>query len=63
MTKDLSFKGEKGRVDAGLIRKNIKDYQDKIFYVSGPPSFNENILKILKELKIKKIKAEEFWGY
>lgn len=63
MTQDPMFKGEKGRIDAKFIKRNIKNYQQKIFYVSGPKAFNQEIIKILKDLKIKNIKSEEFWGY
>ncbi len=63
MTQDPSFKGEKGRIDSQFVKINIKNYQSKTFYVSGPPAFTKEIIKILKDLEIKNIKSEEFWGY
>lgn len=65
MTEDLSWKGENRKIDGQFITDHIADFKDKTFYISGPPAFNEAIVKNLNELKIedKNIFAENFSGY
>lgn len=65
MTQDLSWKGENRRIDGKFIVDNVQDFQNKIFYVSGPPLLNEAVKNTLRELKIenKNILVENFSGY
>jgi ferredoxin-NADP reductase len=65
MTEDSSWKGENRKIDGQFIIDHISDFKNKIFYISGPPAFNEAIAKTLSELKIedKNILAENFSGY
>jgi glycine betaine catabolism B len=63
MTQDLSWKGENRRIDHQFIKDHVSDFENKSFYVSGPPAFNTVVVGILKELKIKNILTENFVGY
>lgn len=65
MTDDLLWKDETRKIDGQFIMDHVDDFKDKIFYISGPPVFNEAITKTLKDLKIegKNIFAENFSGY
>lgn len=65
MTEDSSWEGENRKIDVQFIKDYIGDFKDKFFYISGPPAFNEAIVKSLKELTIenKNILVENFSGY
>ncbi len=60
-----SWKGLIGRIDANLIKKYIKDFDNKIFYICGPPKMVDLMQNILKEMNIPQdqIKIEHFFGY
>lgn len=60
------FDGERGRVDAALIKKYVSDFDNTIFYLSGPPG----MVKAMRQLLIDElhadednIRTEEFDGY
>lgn len=59
------WKGRRGHVDLELVKEEIPDYMDQVFYVCGPPSLVADIVKALENLKIpgNKIKTEDFLGY
>lgn len=63
MTEKAATGGEKGRIDAKFIKRYVPKYEKKLFYIAGPPGFNKAVLEILKELKIKNIRIENFRGY
>lgn len=56
-----SWTGQTGRISVDLIRKHI-DIEQSNFYICGPPDFVNNMVNILRELKIpeKKIKKEQW---
>ncbi|MEK6932763.1 MAG: FAD-dependent oxidoreductase, partial [Nanoarchaeota archaeon] len=60
-----SWKGLIGRIDANLIKKYVKDFDNKIFYICGPPKMVDLMQNILKEMNIPQdqIKIEHFFGY
>ncbi|MCK4261661.1 hypothetical protein KAX00_00980 [bacterium] len=61
-----TWKGRTGRVDEKMIREEMKDYGERIFYVCGPPKMVEGLVDILKNrLSVGegKIKTENFVGY
>jgi glycine betaine catabolism B len=61
-----AWHGETGYIDASMINRYIDDPGKYIFYVSGPPSFNKSMEKILQEevdVKKENIKTENFSGY
>lgn len=58
--------GERGLVNAELIKKYVSDFDNTIFYLSGPPGMVKAMRAILvDELKVDEdnIKTEEFDGY
>ena len=52
-----------GYIDEEMIKKKVPDYQNRIFYVSGPEPMVEAIKKLLSQMKIKMIKTDFFPGY
>lgn len=54
---------EQGRVTEEIIRKYVKDIKNSLFYVCGPEPMKDKVVKILKEMGIKKqnIKVESFF--
>lgn len=54
---------EFGFVDESFIKKYVKDIKNSLFYVCGPEIMKEKIIKILKNLGVKKkdIKIESFF--
>lgn len=58
--------GRTGYIDDSMIREEIPDYKDRIFYLCGPPAMVENLKRTLKDklgLSNEKIKIENFTGY
>jgi len=63
---DPGFNCREGRIDAEIIKNEIADYQERRFYLCGPPAMVEAMKKILaQELKLAKenIVTENFTGY
>ncbi len=56
---------DEGRIDDEKIRKNIPDFLNSLFYISGPAGFVEAMEKLVKSLRVpeENIKAEDFPGY
>ena len=54
-----------GRIDAKMIMQEIPDYQERMFYLSGPQSMINSFEKTLQEvgIKRKKIKKDYFPGF
>jgi ferredoxin-NADP reductase len=59
------WKGPTGFINADLIRKEMPDYHERMFYTCGPPSMVETMQKLIAELGLPKtqLKAEYFIGY
>ncbi len=59
------WKGLTGRISEELIKKTVPDYQERIFYISGPPPMVDAMSTLLKELMLPEphIKQENFLGY
>lgn len=57
--------GITGRIDAQMIKQEIPDYADRIFYISGPPHMVDAMVNVLKTLGLpnEHIKTELFSGY
>lgn len=54
------------RIDEGLIKKEIPDFHERIFYTCGPPKMVEAMENILKDglhVRDNRIKKENFPGY
>lgn len=57
--------GYKGNIDLDMIRKEIPNYIERMFYTCGPPAMIRTMENLLKELNLpkKQIKKEIFPGY
>jgi ferredoxin-NADP reductase len=60
-----SWKGYTGNIDAEMIKKEIPDYHETVFYVCGPPAMVQAMEKLLKTLEVadENVKKENFAGY
>lgn len=63
---DSSWKGRRGYIDEKMIKEEIPDFIERIFYLCGPPKMVEG-LKAILESKLgvgkERIKTENFTGY
>lgn len=59
------WKGYTGYIDASMLRKEIPNYETRVYYTCGPPAMVEAMKKLLQEFNIPKeqIKTENFFGY
>ncbi|MEJ2241000.1 MAG: FAD-dependent oxidoreductase [Candidatus Bathyarchaeota archaeon] len=59
------WKGYKGFINSDMIKIEIPDYKNRVFYTCGPPAMVEAMKKLLGELNISKdkIRIENFSGY
>jgi ferredoxin-NADP reductase len=57
--------GHTGYIDARMIKQEIPDYLQRVFYICGPPKMVESLIGILQKLAVdeEKIKFENFTGY
>ena len=55
----------RGFIDASLIAREMPDYMERVFYISGPRSMVLSFKKILAELGIRRsrIKTDYFPGF
>ncbi|WCL50436.1 adenylate/guanylate cyclase domain-containing protein [Leptospira sp. GIMC2001] len=63
--KDWNTKYEKGRLNMGMIARQVNDIHSAIFYITGNPVFVEEIAEelSLSGVSLGKIQREEFYGY
>jgi len=61
----LGWRGETGHFDTNMLSRDVPDYKNRTFYVSGPSNMVLSMEKTLKELGIsrRKIKSDYFPGY
>ncbi len=60
------WQGRTGYIDDEIIKGEISDYKERVFYICGPPKMVEDLVNILKNklsLQEDKIKIENFVGY
>src|SRR3989338_5218155 len=63
---EASWKGKTGLITSEMVKQEIPDYEERVFYICGPPKMVDYLRTLLSEgLKIdeKKIKWEHFLGY
>ena len=63
---ETRWKGRRGHIDEAMIREEMPDYKDRVFYICGPPGMVKGLTDLLKNsLGIKKenIVLENFTGY
>ena len=61
-----SWQGKTGYIDADMIKEQIPNYNDRVFFICGPPAMVEVLHKTLKEklsISEEKIVIENFTGY
>ncbi len=52
-----------GFINEDLIRKEVPDFEERSFYISGPHSMVDTFEKMLRGMKVDKIKVDFFPGY
>jgi ferredoxin-NADP reductase len=59
------WKGVTGIIDAELVKKEIPDYKETVFYTCGPPAMVETMEKLVEKLGLPKtqLNREYFTGY
>lgn len=65
ITRDPSWHGRHGRIDAAMIRDEVRDFRDRLFYVVGPPAMVAAMRAALGECGVaeENIRTERFEGY
>ncbi|MCP8305207.1 MAG: FAD-dependent oxidoreductase [archaeon] len=60
-----SWTGYTGRIDTDMIKKEVPDYKERVFYICGPPGMVKAMANLLEELDVSKenIRKEIFPGY
>lgn len=59
------WKGVTGVIDAELVKKEVPDYQERVFYVCGPPPMVQAMEKLIRDLglPLTQLKLEAFTGH
>ena len=59
------WKGATGIINADMIKQQLPDYQENMFYTCGPPPMVEAMEKLVESLGLpkEKLKREYFSGY
>lgn len=62
---DTSWDGERGRITADLIQKNVQDLCAPMYYIVGLPGMVDSVVEELAKIGVpqEKIKTELFTGY
>lgn len=63
---DPEWRGSQGYISTSMIKEEIPDYNERIFYVCGPPNMVKNLIETLEGglgVGKDKIKLEQFAGY
>ena len=62
---DSGWKGATGFITADMIKKEIPDYKETMFYTCGPPPMVEIMAKLIEQLGLPKtqLNREYFTGY
>jgi len=57
--------GQTGRINAEMMKREVPDYMERVFYTCGPPAMVEAMENLLKDLSVpqKQIRKEHFPGY
>ncbi|MCS7307603.1 MAG: ferredoxin reductase [Aquificaceae bacterium] len=57
-----NWKGYTGRINADMVRKEVQDIPNSLYYLCGPPKFVDDMANILAELGVDKhsIKKEKY---
>jgi ferredoxin-NADP reductase/Na+-translocating ferredoxin:NAD+ oxidoreductase RnfD subunit len=67
VAEDASYESNmhKGLIDAALIQREVPDYKERVFYISGPRAMVVRFRRVLKELGVarSRIKEDFFPGF
>jgi ferredoxin-NADP reductase len=60
-----NWKGAKGRIDTDMIKRELPDFKDHVFYACGPPPMVKAMQTLVENLGLpkEKLKLEYFTGY
>jgi len=61
-----AWQGRTGYINADMIREEIPDYKERVFYICGPPAMVTSLsdeLRVGLKLQEENIKTENFTGY
>ncbi|MCW4007121.1 MAG: FAD-dependent oxidoreductase [Candidatus Bathyarchaeota archaeon] len=60
-----SWKGAISVIDAGLVKKEVPDYRESLFYACGPPPMIQAMEKLIRDLGLPstQLKLEVFTGH
>lgn len=60
-----SWDGERGRIDASMVRRHLDGVTDAIYYLTGPPGMIKGLRSMLVDSGVDEddIRTEEFTGY
>jgi ferredoxin-NADP reductase len=60
-----NWKGYAGNIDAEMVKKEIPEYSETVFYMCGPPAMVQAMEDLLKALNVsvENVKKENFAGY
>lgn len=58
LTQDNDWSGLKGRIDSNILKSIIKDFNNKLFFICGPPRMVLDTSKLLQQLGVSKEKIK-----
>ena len=59
----VTWHGRKGRIDLDLLKHNIEDIENSIYFLCGPKEFVHSIIEMLESLGVKKEQIKtDIWG-
>ncbi len=57
------WKGKKGRIDLNLLKENIEDIEESVYFLCGAKEFVHSIIEMLESLGVKKEQIKtDIWG-
>ena len=59
------WKGSVGNITADMVKKEMPDYKERVFYACGPPGMVQAMMNLTKELGLPstQLKLESFAGH
>jgi ferredoxin-NADP reductase len=61
----ISWQGERGIIDKGMLDRHLKNTSSPIYYIAGPPGMVKGLHVMLQAagIDVDDIRTEEFTGY
>jgi len=63
---EQAWQGRTGYIDDNMVREEIPDFNERVFYICGPPKMVESLIDILRNklgIQENRIRTENFVGY